>query len=356
MAKKYIIDLDGTIGGFYANKHYVKKMLAEHSNEAVDVRINSLGGAVDDGLDIAEQFREHGNVTANIFGLTASAATIAAMGAKKIRMSRNAFVLFHRVSSWVDVWGQMNEEQIDQTIERLKQDKEDNKKFDLVIARMYAERCGKTLDEMHEVMRRGAWITADEAKEMGFVDELIDDDVKPTFTNSMATKFNALDIPLPPCPACDDEPADTQNLVNAIVDGVRNLFDKKEEETITNINDKEMRKIVDFVALNSLLQVEGIDFSDEATTAAVTEEQLHTINDTIEALQGQIAEREAELATKQAENEELQAQVTAANAEIENLKAAPGDDDARTHEDCADEATDGVLENAIKMFNEIKDF
>lgn len=362
MAKKYIIDLDGPIGGMYANKHYVKKMLADHPNEEVDVRINSLGGAVDDGLDIASQFREHGNVTAHIFGLTASAATIAALGAKRIKMSRNSFVLFHRVSSWVDLWGQMNEEQIEQAIAQLARDKEDNKKFDLVIARMYADRCGKTLDEMHAVMCRSAWLTADEAKAMGFADELIDDTVLPTFTNSMATKFNALGVPLPPCPATDDEPSSTQSLVQAIVEGVRQAFApaapaiEAKADTIINKNNKAMRKNVEFAAINALLQVDGIDLNDEATEAALNEEQLHAIDSKMAALQSEIDSRTAELSDKATEIEDLQAKLAAANEEIEKLKAAPGDDDIRTHEACEDGETDCVLAKAIEMFNEIKDF
>lgn len=361
MAKKYIIDLDGPIGGMYANKHYVKKMLAEHPNEAVDVRINSLGGAVDDGLDIASQFREHGNVTAHIFGLTASAATIAALGAKRIKMSRNSFVLFHRVSSWVDLWGQMNEEQIEQAIEQLARDKEDNKKFDLVIARMYADRCGKTLDEMHAVMCRSAWLTADEAKEMGFVDELIDDTVLPTFTNSMASKFNALGVPLPPCPAIDDEQSSTQSLVQAIVAGVRQAFapaepTESDNDTIITKNNKAMRKNSEFAAINALLQVDGIDLNDEATEAALNEEQLQAIDSKMAALQSEIDSRTAELADKATEIEDLQTKLAAANEEIEKLKAAPGDDDIRTHEACEEGEADCVLAKAIEMFNEIKDF
>lgn len=359
MAKKYIIDLDGPIGGMYANKHYVKKMLADHPNEEVDVRINSLGGAVDDGLDIASQFREHGNVTAYIFGLTASAATIAALGAKRIKMSRNSFVLFHRVSSWVDLWGQMNEEQIEQAIAQLARDKEDNKKFDLVIARMYADRCGKTLDEMHAVMCRSAWLTADEAKAMGFADELIDDSVLPTFTNSMASKFNALGVPLPPCPATDDEPSNNQNLVQAIVAGVRQAFAPAaapETDTIINKNNKVMRKNVEFAAINALLQVDGIDLNDEASEAALNEEQLQAIDNKMAALQSEIDSRTAELAAKATEIEDLQTKLAAANVEIEKLKAAPGDDDVRTHEACDESDGDSVLAKAIEMFNEIKDF
>lgn len=357
MVKKYIIDLDGPIGGFYANKYYVKKMLAEHPNEAVDVRINSLGGAVDDGLDIASQFREHGNVTAHIFGLTASAATIAALGAKRIKMSRNAFVLFHRVSSWIDLWGQMNESQIEQAIAQLERDKEDNKKFDLVIARMYADRCGKTLDEMHAVMCRSAWLTATEAKEIGFADELIDEGECPAFTNSMASKFAAVGVPLPPCPATADELIGTQNLVQAIVAGVRKVFtpDVKTDTIIITKNNRKMRKNVEFSAINALLQVDGIDLNDDATEVSLNEEQLRVIDSKMATLQSEIDSRTADLAEKEAEIEKLQAQVSAANAEIEKLKAAPGDDDIRTHEACEESEVGSVLEKAIKMFNEIKE-
>ena len=49
-------------GGY--SKQYIRNQLAGLKGKPVNVRISSLGGAVDDGLDIRQQFIDHGDVTA----------------------------------------------------------------------------------------------------------------------------------------------------------------------------------------------------------------------------------------------------------------------------------------------------
>lgn len=107
------------------------------------MRVSSLGGSVDDALDIRQQFLDHGNVTCYLYGYVASAATILATGAKKTCMSRYAFYLIHKVSNWVDAWGNYNADQIQQLIDDLKANKLENDKMDLVLANLYANKCKK---------------------------------------------------------------------------------------------------------------------------------------------------------------------------------------------------------------------
>ncbi len=350
MNNTYHIDLDSTIGGWFANKHFVKRVLADNQNTEVNVRINSLGGNIDDGLDIASQFKEHGNVTAHIFGLTASAATILALGAKKIKMSRHAFVLFHRVSNWVDVWGQMNEEQLEKAIEELQQNKEDNKKIDLVLARMYADKCGKSIDEMHQIMCKGAWLTADEAKEIGFVDEIIDDDTKTTVTNSMVQKFNLMDIPTPPCNVVEDaQQSLVERMAKAVEEKIKNLFNKNNSNPQKTT---EMRKIVNLVALVACLGIDGINFDDERKMACLTEDQLKAIDDKINELQTKIDNHVEEKKKADAEIADLKKQIADKDAEIARLGEEPGADDKRTHGDKEDDKTD-VVTRSREMYNEI---
>lgn len=104
----YNLNIDDYIGRWGYSKQYVRNQLAGLKGKPVNVRISSLGGAVDDGLDIRQQFVDHGNVTAYLYGLVASSATIAALGAKKVCISRYCLFLVHKVSNWVDAWGQYN--------------------------------------------------------------------------------------------------------------------------------------------------------------------------------------------------------------------------------------------------------
>ena len=102
MAKRtYDIEIDSYIG-YPISKKYIREELERCGNRPVTVRINSYGGDVCTALDIRQQFLDHGDVTCYVFGMTASAATILATGAKKLYMGRHAFMLLHQCSKLVD--------------------------------------------------------------------------------------------------------------------------------------------------------------------------------------------------------------------------------------------------------------
>lgn len=117
----YNINIDDYIGRWGYSKQYIRNQLAGLKGKSVNVRISSLGGSVEHGLDIRQQFLDHGDVTAYLYGLVASSATIAALGAKKVCISKYCMFLVHKVSNWVDAWGQMNADQIQELIDDLKE-------------------------------------------------------------------------------------------------------------------------------------------------------------------------------------------------------------------------------------------
>ena len=94
MPRTYHIDIDSYIG-YPISKGYIKSKLQPMKGKPCNVRVNSYGGDVQTALDIRQQFIDHGQVTAYIIGMTASAATILAMGARKVVMSRYALMLVH---------------------------------------------------------------------------------------------------------------------------------------------------------------------------------------------------------------------------------------------------------------------
>ncbi|MBQ7690481.1 MAG: ATP-dependent Clp protease proteolytic subunit, partial [Muribaculaceae bacterium] len=91
----YQIIIDDYIGDWLSDtdKQSVRRKLDSYKGKHVDVKISSLGGSLDDGLDIRQQFIDHGDVTAYLHGFVASAATVIAMGAKKIVMGKYALFL-----------------------------------------------------------------------------------------------------------------------------------------------------------------------------------------------------------------------------------------------------------------------
>lgn len=311
---EYAIDIDGVIGPYGYSKQYVRNIVEANKGKHIDIRISSFGGALDDALDIAARLNEHGDVTAYLYGYCASAATVIALGANKTVIDENAFYLCHKVMNWVDIWGSLNADQIQQAIEELETNKRENDKMDFVLARMYAKKSGKKVDEILDILKAGEWHTADEAKEYGFVDEIGKglNYNRPTEQN----KLNAFGLPLP----------------------TRNNSAKKNTLFSNILKTKVMHNEFNF--LNSCLGVEGFEAKDNKVE--LSDAQLATIDnalkanaDTVSKLQSDIADRDNQIAELTAKINEMQNQPAAETHQVEP------------------EPAENVT--AVSMFNQVKD-
>ncbi|NQU55206.1 MAG: Clp protease ClpP, partial [Bacteroidetes bacterium] len=184
MAKKVIV-IDGYIGSYAFSKQFIRNELEGNSKNPVEVKISSLGGSVDHALNIYDQFVEHGNVTAELSAFVASSATIISLGAKTVRMNENSFYLIHKAMNWVDEWGTMNEDEIESLIAKLEKQKQELAKVTLQLAKMYVAKSGKALDKVIDLMKQETWLTAEEALEWGFVDEVFIPDVAENFLENI---------------------------------------------------------------------------------------------------------------------------------------------------------------------------
>jgi ATP-dependent protease ClpP protease subunit len=132
----------------------------------VDVRINSGGGDVFDGVAIHSLLSRHpGVVTVFVDGLAASAASFIMLAGERIVAARNAMIMIH--DGMTGVFG--NRDRLMRAVDLL--DKvSDN------IADMYAERAGEDAAfwraKMLENGEDGVWYTGAEALDAGLVDEL----------------------------------------------------------------------------------------------------------------------------------------------------------------------------------------
>lgn len=334
----YNINIDDYIGRWGYSKQYIRNQLAGLKGKPVNVRISSLGGAVDDGLDIRQQFIDHGDVTAYLYGLVASSATIAAQGAKKVCISKFAMFLVHKVSNWVDAWGQYNADQIQELINQLKENKLENDKFDIVLANMYANRCKKKVNEILDVLKEGRWLTAQEALNYGFVDEIIEDNEKIDFVDA-AEKLNVLGLPA--LPSQQDKVNSTEGLLQKVIskiDGFISSFGKKEEdtpsETINNVTT--MKK--DYLKVNAILNVEGLEF-DKDGKCNLTEDQVKAVNDKVNTLEQDITDKQTLIDQKE--------------DQINNLKNDDGDETRHIEGEEKNGKSDVTAQS---MYNDVKDF
>lgn len=264
---KYDIYLTGEIG-WSITANYVKQQLSQFEGKPCSVYLSSLGGEVNEALKIYQQFRDHGNVTVYLFGFNASAATIIAMGAKEIVMSKFALFLVHCSSTFTYDFGRYNAEDIADRIAELMEQKDCLEKVDEVIANIYALRTSSDVKEVVDLMKEDKWLKAEEAKEAGFVDRLFEQEEKEGATAAqlspvIAARITAHGLPMPNCERSDEQPkkkgyplpsedrkervrAKDSNLLQRVATALGLSMPKEEEEEepapIPDETNEEMRK------------------------------------------------------------------------------------------------------------------
>ena len=151
----------------------VSKVIDEANGEDLEVEINSGGGSVFAGSEIYTALKSYpGNVTVKIVGLAASAASVIAMAGNKVMMSPTAQMMIHNVSTYTS--GDYRD--MEHSAEVLKS-------ANKTIANAYRLKTGKTQEELLKLMDNETWMTAQKAKELGFIDEIMFDEEQQLIAN-----------------------------------------------------------------------------------------------------------------------------------------------------------------------------
>jgi ATP-dependent Clp endopeptidase proteolytic subunit ClpP len=139
------------------------------NNEDLEVEINSGGGSVFAGSEIYTALKSYsGNVTVKIVGLAASAASVIAMAGDKISISPTAQVMIHNAS------GAFGGDYRD-----MEKGAEILKNVNAAISNAYRLKTGLSNEELLNMMNQETWLTAQQALDNKFVDEIMfTDDVK----------------------------------------------------------------------------------------------------------------------------------------------------------------------------------
>lgn len=174
---EYQLVITGTIGSWWdsVSLDYVRYVLSQNKGKEVHVGFSSFGGYVNDGLEFNQAFKDHGNVHAHAFGMNASISTIAMLGCKTIDIVKGSFFLIHNTSTVIDTYSQKNKDELDAYIKKLTKQKEDLATFDDVLAQMYADKTGRSKEECAAQMKKGNWMSAQEAVDFGLVDSIRED-------------------------------------------------------------------------------------------------------------------------------------------------------------------------------------
>lgn len=242
MAKRnYNLHLKGYVGSWDFDADYVDYVLGKHPDSQVQVLIDSLGGSLASALSIGSAFRNHGNVHVHYVGMNASAATIVSLGAKHVSMDASAMYLVHKCSIEFFKWASANSDKLRSIIKEAEQMKEDLDKMDANVAQMYALKCKREPSELLALMKKGGWLTAKEALDWGFVDEIteLEEDNAPVISDSIAADMSAHGIPLP-SGFTHGEPS--SNVMSRFIEALANFFGTNPSNK--NDNMEQEKKIV----------------------------------------------------------------------------------------------------------------
>ena len=170
-----------------AAEQFVKD-LADIRGRALDVRINSVGGQVFEGLAIYNALARHdAKVTVHIDGIAASIASIIALAGQDVRIAANAFMMIHNPHGIA--WGNSADmREMADTLEKIAGS----------LVGIYQERTGRSAEAVRAWMDGETWFTAAEAKEAGLVHQVVEAQLEDVRASGDLTRFSNLPEPLKP--------------------------------------------------------------------------------------------------------------------------------------------------------------
>ena len=141
--------------------------LAELDVDTINLRINSYGGSVPDGLAIYNALKRHrATVAVHIDGVAISCASYIAMAGDTITMAKNSQMMIH--APWSYAGGNAVE---------LREQADILDRYAKAMASAYADKSGKTYEDALAILTDGKdhWFLADEALAEGFADAVGDE-------------------------------------------------------------------------------------------------------------------------------------------------------------------------------------
>lgn len=136
--------------------------LANFKGQDIDVRINCPGGDVFQGYAMYNALKKHtGNVSIYIEGVAASFASVLCLAGSKVYAAENAMIMIHNPSLTADGDSRQLRKQAD-LLDKVK----------TVVLESYLQKLNVDETELSKMLDDETWFTANEALEIGFVNEI----------------------------------------------------------------------------------------------------------------------------------------------------------------------------------------
>ena len=157
-----IIPISGVIGWDVSPKE-IRAALLSAGGEDVEVQISSPGGMVLEALEIYNLIRNYsGPKIARLMGEAASAASYIAMAADRVLGEENVVFMIHNAQG-----GAMGDQNTMRKAAGILEG------LSGIIAQAYARKSKKPIAEVRSIMDEQGWYFGAEAKDAGFVDEIV---------------------------------------------------------------------------------------------------------------------------------------------------------------------------------------
>ena len=143
-------------------KQFVNDLKAIGDVRRLDVRVNSPGGSVFDGLAIYNALKEHkAQVVVHIDGVAISMASVIAAAGDVVNIASNGIVMVHNPRAMAG--GDAND--LRSALQMLEKSKES-------LLNAYADKVTVSREEMSQLMDEETWMTPEDALSVGLVDHI----------------------------------------------------------------------------------------------------------------------------------------------------------------------------------------
>ncbi|MBR2208915.1 MAG: Clp protease ClpP [Synergistaceae bacterium] len=157
-----IANFDDEEWGYTSAKGIINKIKALGNIKNFILRINSVGGNVFEAQAMYNYLKSHpANITVKIDGIAASAASLVAMAGNKIIMPENSLMMIHNPAG--GCYGEAEEmREVAEILDKVRD----------TLAGVYIARTGLEREKVLAMMDDETWLTANEAHDLKFCDEV----------------------------------------------------------------------------------------------------------------------------------------------------------------------------------------
>ena len=271
----------------------------QNSDEPITMHMLSGGGSAIHGFGIYDAMKASKNkITVKIYGFSASAASVIAMGADVIEMGEGALMMIHEASA--GQWG---------TSEEMRGTAEVLDAFNERLVQVYHNRTGIEKETLAEMINKNEWMSVDQAMELGFADARLESFEVAASANLLLTKTKkeTSNMSEPKAEAIEPikavEPSAGVEATAPVAEAKQEIAEPKEElkaeaktEEVEAVAEAEEVLVDDKADLKKYMQsfgdadgakmfVEGITFE------AAQQKHIAGQNDKIEELEAKLAEQ-----------------------------------------------------------------